>query len=329
MTKFNCFVIGEDYKLVQNYSPLGKRKVNLFANIILLPVLMWLFSTFLMSYMVLGNSFTVSVMLALFFGLIIFIIERSIVMVENTPWIFWFRIGLGITVSILGAIAIDEVIFKADIDQKMQEYKTEFVSNQGQKVATEFSASIESQQAIVNQKYGIWQQRLDEANDEMKGRNGGSGNIGRGEIAEANLTMAKDAENNYDAENNKLAEMLTKQNSTIENAKSQAISNFQMHSLLQRIKAMYSLVISDLAVFIVYSLFTLFVFFIEFLVILFKKFSPESSDEYIQRMQQEMLKQRADKVFKDSAQFYSSEMSSAHYNNAQHLLRSHQASILN
>jgi hypothetical protein len=295
MLKFYSLIIGENPDYTKSFQPASKRKVALYANCLLVPVILWFINTYLLVAHVLEGSVFTAILSATIAGFIIFLIERAIVMSNGSKSIFWFRILLGLIIASLGSISMDEVIFKNDIDNKVNFYKQSEINNAGNEIDKEFSERIAKQQSLVNQKAYDWNLALTDAKKEADGT-GGSRQKQVGKIALLKLGVASRLQSDYNAENLKLTTLTADYNIAKENAKNRAKDGFIGNALLVRIRAMFDLISEDKFMLGVYLLFTLFLFCLEFLVVLIKIGSKNSIDEDLEKARETLLRAKTKKT---------------------------------
>ncbi len=307
MLKYYSIIIGENPKYTATFQPASKRKIALYANCLIVPVILWFINGYLLVSNVLEGSIFTAILTAFIAAFIIFLIERAIVMSNGSKPIFWFRIFLGIIVASLGSISLDEVIFKHDIDNQVGYYKQAEVDSAVHKVEQDYQNQIGLQQSIVSKKYGDWQSRLDDVNSEMKGGSKSSGYKGKGEIANENIHMASLLQTDYNSENNKLAFLSSNVDTAKAHAKTKAEADFNGNALLVRIRAMFDLIGKDKFMLGVYILFTLFLFCLEFLVVLIKIGSKNSIDEDLEKAREEFLRAKTKKTLDRSGIFFQPE----------------------
>ena len=307
MLKIYSIIIGENPKYTATFQPASKRKVALYANCLIVPVILWFINGYLLVSNVLEGSIFSAFLTAFIAAFIIFLIERAIVMSNGSKPIFWFRIFLGIIVASLGSISLDEVIFKHDIDNQVAYYKQAEVDSAVRKVERDFQNQMGLQQSIVLKKYGDWQSRLDDVNYEMKGGPKSSGHRGKGEVANENIHMASLLQTDYNSENNKLAFLSSSIDTAKAHAKKKAEADFNGNALLVRIRAMFDLIAKDKFMLGVYILFTLFLFCLEFLVVLIKIGSKNSIDEDLEKAREVLLRAKTKKILDRSEIFFQPE----------------------
>lgn len=328
MLKFCSLLIGEDPKNTANFQASSKRQIILYANCLLIPVILWFINSFLLVRNVLEGSFIVALITAFIAGFIIFILERAIIMSNGSKPIFWFRIVLGFAIALLGSICLDEVIFKNDIDNQMFVFKQAEIDNAAHKAEEQFNNQIATQQALVDQKTAIWTQSLNDAKSEADGT-GGSKQKKVGKIAQLKMDIASKHENDYNIESQKLEELKNNSTNEIEKAKSEAEASFNENGLLLRIHALFELIKKDKLMLGVYVLFTLFLFCLEFLVVLIKIDSKKTVDMEIEGVKDSLLRTKAGKILEKRHLYYNPEQYIPSVKNANNFLKQNNTSIFN
>lgn len=306
MLKYYSLIIGESPEYTKSFQPASKRKIALYANCMMVPVILWFINTFLLVNHVLEGSLFSAIVAAIIAGFIIFLIERAIIMSNGSKSIFWFRILLGFIIASLGSISMDEVIFKHDIDNQVTKYKQNEINNAVKNVEEDFTLKIANQQAIVAQKTMEWNQALKDAKSEADGT-GGSGRKGVDGITKIKMSIASKLESDYNAENLKLSALQSNLETERNNTKLKAESEFNGNALLIRIRAMFDLIAQDKFMMGVYILFTLFLFCLEFLVVLIKAGSKNSIDEDLEKAREALLRAKTQKTLDRSELFYKPE----------------------
>ncbi len=326
MLKFYSIIIGENPKYTATFQPASKRKVALYANCLIVPVILWFINGYLLVSNVLEGSVFSAILTAFIAAFIIFLIERAIVMSNGSKPIFWFRIFLGIIVASLGSISLDEVIFKHDIDNQVAYYKQAEVDSAVHKVERDYQNQIGLQQSIVNQKGFEWNQSLKDAKGEADGSSG-SHQKQVGKIALLKINVADKQQTDYNTENNKLAALSTSVDAAKAHAKTKAEADFNGNALLVRIRAMFDLIVKDKFMLGVYILFTLFLFCLEFLVVLIKIGSKNSIDEDLEKARELLLRAKIKKTLDRSEIFFQPENFIPSVQSANNLVRQNTATI--
>jgi len=269
MVKIYCKIIGADYRILIQSGPESKKKIVLLGNAILIPVFLWLATGYLLAHEVLQKEFQTSVICSLFCGLIVFLIERQILMAKGSWKQTAVRIALGFCMASVGSIALDEVIFEEDINFQVQKNKDAHIAKELEifKKTTESEYLLLSGDAENARKK--WQQAMQNALSEADG-SGGSGKKGVSAITRLKLASSESLAKDYDIATDKLNKFSLQKTSAVENKTKELLRAFNSNSLLIRIKAMHDLVFENTSMMIVYILFSTVLFILEFIVILTK-----------------------------------------------------------
>lgn len=121
LLKTSCFLTGDDYyRVSQLNDPESNKKIQQLAGTMLLPMVLWVISVYLIMLKVFHAEWWLSWIGALCVGLILFIIERSIVLSTSVNWkTRLMRFVLAFCLALVGSFFIDEVIFEKDIDNQL------------------------------------------------------------------------------------------------------------------------------------------------------------------------------------------------------------------
>lgn len=303
MTKFYSILIGENPDYTANFQPSSKRKIALYANCLLIPVILWFINVFLLVLEVLEGGYILAFIAAIVAALIIFLIERTILMSNGNGMIVVFRMVLGFLMALLGSISLDEVVFKADIDNQMVLYKQETIDNASKNIEREYQTELGLQTAIVNQKANDWNQALSDAKSEADGT-GGSKQRMVGKIALLKINLANEQAAEYQRENSKLQTLSNSIDKAKNKAKLKAEADFKTSALLARIKALFDLVFKDWLMAIIYIAFTIFLFCLEFLVVIIKTSSKKSIDEELELAREVLVRLKTQKTVDRNGLFY-------------------------
>lgn len=271
MLKTACALTGDNYQLVVVDTPASKKKIVAMALAMMVPVLIWVFNGFMLASQVLETGFGWAVLTGLVCGIIVFFIEKLIVMANGNGWLTFFRICIGFIVAALGSIAIDEVVFNKDIDTSVASIKVNAIQQSKDEAAAEFmklNGNDKLDKAIKNA-----QAKYDEA--ELAVIREADGTYGTGKRGAGKITALKDKKAAArKADLDKLvaqkAGIDQEMDKSVKNAEDKRAASFNEHALLIRIKALFKLVAKDGYMLATYILFTLLLFFFEFLVVVLK-----------------------------------------------------------
>lgn len=328
MLKFYSLLIGENPAYTASFQPSSKRKIALYANCMLVPILLWFINGYLMVKNVLGGGMLVAILTAIFMAFIVFLIERAVIMSNGSKSIAMFRVLLGFIIAALGSICMDEVVFKHDIDNQIGEYRKIAVETAVKAKMQEFDNQIAKQQALVAQKSGLWSESLKDVKKEADGE-GGTRKRGVGIITNLKLDIAGQQERDYHTENDKLQSMIASMTTEKKQAALKAEEDFKEEALLIRIKALFELISKDKFMLGVYILFTTLLFLIEFLVVIIKMGSKKSIDEELEEARIELLRTKTRKTISRANVLYDVEQYIPSVNKANILMKQNPSSIFN
>jgi len=304
MLKIFSTLIGENPKYVAQFSPTGKRKVVLYASAMLVPVALWFVNGFLMVHEILEGSLSEALLTGTFIAGLIFIIERCIIMSNGSKVIMRFRIFMGFIIALLGAICLDEMLFKNDIELKLAEYKSKAMEKGSEDASVDAEERILILSAEVDIKRTNWMEAQTLAAGECDGTSG-SRIAKRGPICEMKMEIAKELKTDYDRALLVLTSLQLTRDSVRTQAQLTAGQAFNDKGLLIRMQALFDLIWHEPIILGVYILFTLLIFCLEFLVILIKVYSKDSPDEELEKIRNQAMKVKVATLLERTDQYRS------------------------
>lgn len=303
MLKFCCFITGDDYQMVKKETPASKKKIASLVSALFIPVTMWIINIILVVLLILEGSLIAAIISGLVAGMLIFSIERNIIMSNGSKAIMAFRIFLGLIIALLGSIAFDEIIFKNDIDQKLAAINIEQVNASKEEVRNRYKLLIDEQEKIKANRYSIWQESEREAAGEAEGETG-SKTRGYGPITKLKKENADNNREEYHNAEKALQQLKQDRNTAVTDAGAQVESSLNENVMLLRIKALFKLVLEDPWMLAVYCLVTLFLFFLEFIVVLLKIYLPKTNLEKKVQLIERIGQKRIERMYKYDEQYF-------------------------
>lgn len=328
MLILSCFITGDDYQMLKGDTPQSKKKVNTLASVLLIPIIMWILIGYMMVEVVLEGKQSIALIVAGLLGLIIFIIDRSILRAPNTKSIRRMRYILGAVIALLGAVCVDEVVFKNDIDLVLLELTDNEIADKKQEIITFNEKQLVRLQNEVRSKYTTYQRNVEDAKSEADG-SGGSGTTGLHSIAKLKLEIAEKSKRDYEAAQTKLSDLEGSIQLKLELAQKKILSNVNDNALLVRIKALFKLVTSDWAMAIVYVLFTTLLFIMEFLIVFLKNALPETNYERKLQAIEEIGRNRLERILQVNDRAFDPTRETKEYKKANEILELSNSSIYN
>ncbi len=291
MLKIYCFLTGDDHAMLKEDTPKSRQKVALMATTLMLPVLMWIINGYLLSRQVLNASFAQAIIVSIFCGVFIYLVERVILMSATGSAMTRLRITMGIAVAFLGALAMDEVVFKTDIDQQIGKNRNAFADKKAKEKDSEVSNQyqLDLKQKDLNKTKEEFNEAEKKATDEMDGK--GSGRKGLGKIAMKKLELAQERKQGFSAAYSEYENLLKQKAIVVEAERKKAKAEYK-DGLIVRIAALFQLVTSEWIMFFAYLAFTVIMFCIEFIVVLVKMRTPETNYERRLKMIEEIGEKR-------------------------------------
>lgn len=278
MLKIYCFITGDDYNIIKNETPESIKKIKLFAMLICIPVILWIVFGYLLVTELMMFSFFNAVLTSLFIGILIFLIERSIVMSSGNSIVSVFRILIGLFIAILGAMTVDEVIFKNDVDKQMELIHRKYVSDEIAKWESDNSERINTQKLIAGESAVKKDAALNIYLDEINGT-AGTGIRGVDVIAKEKYKIYLKYNDDYERETEKLSK-IRDEFDTLRRAEITKLENSKTDGLLlHRIKALWDLILKDSVMMVFCIIFTLLILLIDLLVVINKMCSKKTNYE--------------------------------------------------
>lgn len=328
MLKLFCNITGDDYQMLVNDTPESRKKVSGLASIVFVPVIIWFAIGFLLANQILGLSLISGILVATVLGLLIFLIERNIILADGSRTIKRFRVILGIFIALLGAVFLDEIIFHNDIEIQLQKMGEEDQNVQLGLLDQEFAPLMDAAADETETRFQIWQNAQNEAMREADG-SGGSGRKGVDAITKIKMETAEKYRVEYEkvkAEQESLEQQIQEQK---ENIRQRSI-NVSEAGMLTRIKALFKMVFSDWAMGIIYFLLTGFLFSMEFLVVIMKNSWKKTNYERRLELIEEIGRKRMEMIRNhDASHFEPARLSKNYQNIKNNLENTKRASLFN
>ena len=115
--RFGCFLTGYNYRIVSSSSEVAVKAVKRYTAALLIVATIWAFVGYMFTHRYLHGGQWGSIAGAAIMVMIIIQVERQIILtVTPSRWLYIFRGLIAVMMAILGAIIIDQIIFKEDIE---------------------------------------------------------------------------------------------------------------------------------------------------------------------------------------------------------------------
>ncbi len=123
-----CFTTGRIYKFLKNCSYKARKRTMVYFAGMLIVGIIWFFVGYQFSRMYLKLNPTWALTVGGVASFIVFLIERIIINSDKNLANFIFRLLLALCMSGIGAVIIDQFIFKEDIEKQRKEHNKELVN---------------------------------------------------------------------------------------------------------------------------------------------------------------------------------------------------------
>lgn len=291
-TSFYSKLLGIDSELVKRQPNASRLKILTLGQLLLIPVLLWSLSGFLMTYNLIGAKWYFAALVGILCAGMIYIVDRSFVTAygnDKEKLMKRLRFVFAILSGILGAIAIDTTIFEGDIDDYQKKKASTISNNQKDEYFDKHSHEIDQALSERDRAHTDFRTAQDAFIAEMNGD--GTGFVGYGPVAKQKEQEAERAEMHFqkkDAELKALKEKLTEEAEFI--ASTQAAIGSK--TVMKKIHDFHEFVFSSGWNIGFYIIFFLVIMLAEIMLILYKSGAAKTAlDEAI--MEEEMAsKQR-------------------------------------
>lgn len=157
--RFGCFLTGYNYAIVRNSSEVAAKTVKRYTAALMIVTILWSFIGYSFTKRYVHGGNIGSVVGAVIFVVIIIQIERQIILAINpSKWLYIFRGIIAMMMAIIGAIIIDQIIFKEDIDLE----KMSFIEAKVKKALVPKTEELRNQ--IANLDTAIFKKEFERSN---------------------------------------------------------------------------------------------------------------------------------------------------------------------
>jgi len=284
ISPYFCHVIGESPERASRFHNSTIKRTEAFAIAIHIPVFVWAVTGYLIAQGVFGLERSLSVSIALGCGLLVYLVERLVLSTPKARIMTFGRLVIGLVIALLGASAVDLVIFEREIEQQLVVSKRQTLEQSHQKII-----ALESD--LVQGKKVLWQKAQETANCEANGTCGSRirsvGPVYRELARQADFLRAEyvAASSNLDA---------------LKKAKEDALASFEKNppssrdsGLLSRVQALHEYLESNFLAFIAWLLFFLLVLFFELMVVFCKMLFGETVDDELDQIRETISQEKA------------------------------------
>lgn len=197
--KFYSSLLSLDAEMVKKQPTASRLKIITLAQLMLIPMLLWFISGFLISKNLIGISVLKSLIVGIICSVLIYIIDRSFITSfgSKQKWLMnGIRIGFAVMSAILGSLALDLVIFEGDIQTYQNANSQKMAKQYEDEYGSKFLGDLTLLQNDANSARTRHSELIDIYNAEIDGK--GTGIKGVGKAANAKKANADEAKTQLD-----------------------------------------------------------------------------------------------------------------------------------
>ena len=273
-TKACCILTGDDFYLLQEINDAkSNKKIQLLAMLMLLPMVLWAGSTFLIMRGIFQTDVKANLLGAFAMAIMVGIIERSIIMSAGNRWTRAIRYAMALVLAVVGSFFIDEIIFDKDIQQKVEDNQRVRIESLFQQAEAHYEQNIvQKKRDELARAEADWQSRVKEVVEEAGGQASGvKGSVPATKVKEQ---LSREAKQHYDDLQIELRELSGVKKAAALEAKKAEIIRLEegkvQGGLMYKIGAMFELIFSSVYMFIFWVFFTVLFFLVEILPVSIK-----------------------------------------------------------
>ncbi len=284
ISSYLCHVVGESPARASRFHVSTIRRTKAFAIAIHIPVAVWAVTGYLIACEVFKLPNSLSIAIALGCAAMIYLVERLVISTPKVLIVNIGRVAIGIVIALLGASAVDLVIFEREIQEQLSVSKKEALE------ATH-DAGILQQIKLVDRKKEDWLQLQSTANCEANGTCGSkirsTGPVYR-ELARQADFLRKEYV------------LAQKQLTKLQDEKKLALDDFRTNStsqtdagLLNRLQALHDYTDRNRWAFVAWALFFTLVLFFELMVVFCKLVFSDTVDDELETIREAISQKKA------------------------------------
>jgi hypothetical protein len=246
--------------------------------------MLWTVSGFVLARRAFDLSTGAACAVALFCALVIYLVERLVLATPRNWYVNLGRVAIGMMIAVLGASAVDLVIFEREVNAELRR-------SGEMRLEAQFGTTIAKQEQRVAQAKRDWLDAREAANCEANGTCGSRiRNVGP--VYRELAFQAAALRGDYDQARQALEDLVRARQDALEEWRTSDAPIAQA-GLLARVEALHQYTLENRAAFWVWLMFFLLVLFFESLVVLVKIVSGETVDDRIEKIQEQVSHHKA------------------------------------
>jgi hypothetical protein len=284
-SNYLCAVVGESPERVARLHDSTRRRLKTFAIALHIPVTLWAVTGFVIASRVFHMGTLESAGIAALCAGLIFLLERLVLATPKAWFVNIGRLFIGVVISVLGASAVDLVIFEREVALQLR------AAGQA-RITAEYDKALIQQQAVVNQKKADWMSAQAAANCEADGTCG-SRVRSVGPVYQKLAQQAQLLRADYEASHTRLEALATERQAAL-TAWKDSPKALEEAGLLSRVEALHHYTMNNTAALVAWLLFFFLVLVMELMVVFVKLVFGETVDDRLDRIREELSRHKAE-----------------------------------
>jgi hypothetical protein len=248
-------------------------------------VVLWAVTGFVIASRTFNLGTSESAGIAAFCAGLIYLLERLVLATPKAWFVNAGRLIIGLVIAVLGASAVDLVIFEREVALQLRE------SGQA-RITADYDRAIEQQQALLSQKKADWMTAQAAANCEANGTCG-SRVRSVGPVYQKLAEQAQLLRQDYDQAQSRM-EALTEERQVALQAWRDSPRALEEAGLLSRVEALHHYTIHNTAALVAWLLFFVLVLSMELMVVFVKLVFGETVDDRLERIREQLSRHKAE-----------------------------------
>lgn len=284
-SRYLCLVVGEAADRVARLHYSTQRRIKAFAIALHIPVTLWALTGYVISSRVFYKGQEESIGIAIFCAGLIYLLERLVLATPKAWFVNIGRLVIGVVISVLGASAMDLVIFEREVALQLRKAGQE-------RITAEFDRALAKQQGLVVQKKTDWLTAQAAANCEADG-SCGSGVRSVGPIYQRLADQAKLLRQDYEVAQARLDAVASERQLALTSWHNSPKAMDEA-GLLSRVEALHQYTMGNTAAMVAWFLFFTLVLFMELMVVFAKLVFGETVDDRIDCIRDQLSRHKAE-----------------------------------
>jgi len=284
MLRYFAWFIGEPTERLHRLHGSTVSRIKAYAIAVHIPVLLWFATGYVISSQVFRVPMALAVVIAAGCALLVYLVERIVLETPKTWCVNLARLAIGFVIAVIGASTVDLVMFEREVNQQLRQVQEASIN-------ASYREAMTVQELRVNDAKKDWNIAKAAANCEADGTCG-SGRKSTGPIYRELSRQAETLRQDYVAAQLELRKISDAWAVAASEAR-ESTKVLEQAGLLSRIEALHQYTVSNKSAFATWLLFFCLVLSFEAMVIFVKIVFPETVDDQIERVREQVAAYRA------------------------------------